>query len=225
MTKIQQIHVKESLLKVNDYVAQELKRKFAEQGSYVVNLLSSPGSGKTTLLEASLPLLAKNHRVLVLEGDLETQLDAERIRKTGIDALQITTGGACHLEAHQIQQAYEALSPDEPYDFIFIENVGNLVCPASYDLGEHLRVVLLSVPEGQDKPPKYPKAFRSADAIAITKIDVLEHFDFDIDEAERLAREIQPDIKLLRVSAKTGDGVCEWIEFLCGQREARLAVR
>jgi hydrogenase nickel incorporation protein HypB len=225
MTKIQQIHVKESLLKVNDYVAQELKRKFAEQGSYVVNLLSSPGSGKTTLLEASLPLLAKNHRILVLEGDLETQLDAERIRKTGIDALQITTGGACHLEAHQIQQAYEALSPDEPYDFIFIENVGNLVCPASYDLGEHLRVVLLSVPEGQDKPPKYPKAFRSAHAIALTKIDVLEYFDFDIDEAERLAREIQPEIKVLRLSAKTGEGVCEWIEFLREQREARLAAR
>ena len=225
MTKIQQIHVKESLLKVNDYVAQELKRKFAEQGSYVVNLLSSPGSGKTTLLEASLPLLAKNHRVLVLEGDLETQLDAERIRKTGIDALQITTGGACHLEAHQIQQAYEALSPDEPYDFVFIENVGNLVCPASYDLGEHLRVVLLSVPEGQDKPPKYPKAFRSADAIALTKIDVLEYFDFDIDEAERLAREIQPEIKVLRLSAQTGEGVREWVEFLVEQREARLAVQ
>jgi hydrogenase nickel incorporation protein HypB len=225
MTKIQQIHVKESLLKVNDYVAQELKRKFAEQGSYVVNLLSSPGSGKTTLLEASLPLLAKNHRVLVLEGDLETQLDAERIRKAGIDALQITTGGACHLEAHQIQQVYEALSPDEPYDFIFIENVGNLVCPASYDLGEHLRVVLLSVPEGQDKPPKYPKAFRSAHAMTLTKIDVLEYFDFDIDEAERLAREIQPDIEVLRLSAKTGEGIDGWVEFLQKQREARLATR
>ena len=225
MTKIEQIHVKESLLKVNDYVAQELKRRFAEQGSYVVNLLSSPGSGKTTLLEASLPELAKEHRVLVLEGDLETQLDAERIRDAGIDALQITTGGACHLEAHQIQQAYEALSPDEPYDFVFIENVGNLVCPASYDLGEHIRVVLLSVPEGQDKPPKYPKAFRSAQAMLLTKIDVLDYFDFDLEEAERLAREIQPDIDILQLSAKTGDGIHTWVEFLKQRRAERLAAK
>lgn len=224
MTRIEQIHVKESLLKVNDYVAQDLARSFAQQGSFVVNLLSSPGSGKTTLLEASLPHLAKDHRVLVLEGDLETQLDAERIRKAGIDALQITTGGACHLEAHQIRQAYDALAPDEPYDFIFIENVGNLVCPASYHLGEHMRVVLLSVPEGQDKPPKYPSAFRSAQAMALTKMDVAPYFDFDPDEAERLARELQPDLELLRVSAKTGEGIEEWVRFLQRQREARLAV-
>jgi hydrogenase nickel incorporation protein HypB len=223
MTRIEQIHVKESLLKVNDYVAQDLKRSFAAQGSFVVNLLSSPGSGKTTLLEASLPALAKNHRVLVLEGDLETQLDAERIRKSGIDALQITTGGACHLEAHQVRQAYEALAPEQPYEFIFIENVGNLVCPSSYDLGEHIRVVLLSVPEGQDKPPKYPSAFRSAQAMAITKMDVVEHFDFDPDEAERLAREIQPDLEVLRVSARTGDGIDAWVRFLQRKREARLA--
>jgi hydrogenase nickel incorporation protein HypB len=225
MTKIEQIHVKESLLKVNDYVAQELKKRFADQGSFVVNLLSSPGSGKTTLLEASLPELSKDHRVLVLEGDLETQLDAQRIRKAGIDALQITTGGACHLEAHQVQQAYEALSPTEPYDFIFIENVGNLVCPSSYDLGEHLRVVLLSVPEGQDKPPKYPSAFRGADAMALTKMDVLEYFDFDPAEAERMAKEIQPDIDILHMSAKTGEGIHTWVEFLKQRREERLAVR
>jgi hydrogenase nickel incorporation protein HypB len=225
MTKIEQIDVKESLLKVNDYVAQDLKARFAEMGSYVVNLLSSPGSGKTTLLEASLPRLAQEHRVLVLEGDLETQLDAQRIRKAGIDALQITTGGACHLEAHQVRQAYDALAPDEPYDFIFIENVGNLVCPSSYDLGEHLRIVLLSVPEGQDKPPKYPKAFRSAQAMALTKIDVLDYFDFDPDEAERLAREIQPDLDVLRISAKTGEGIPTWIEFLKQRRAERLALR
>lgn len=224
MTRIEQIHVKESLLKVNDYVAQDLKRSFAAQGTFVVNLLSSPGSGKTTLLEASLPRLAREHRILVLEGDLETQLDAERIRKAGIDALQITTGGACHLEAHQVRQAYEALAPEQPYDFIFIENVGNLVCPASYDLGEHIRVVLLSVPEGQDKPPKYPSAFRSAQAMALTKMDVAPYFDFDPEEAERLAREIQPDLEVMRISAKTGDGIDSWVRFLQSKREARLAV-
>ncbi|RKZ10527.1 hydrogenase accessory protein HypB [bacterium] len=222
---MEQIHVKESLLKVNDFVARELRERFTSQGSYVVNLLSSPGAGKTSLLEASLPALAEDYRVLVFEGDLETQLDAQRIRNAGIDALQITTGGACHLEAHQILQAFDALSPEEPYDFIFIENVGNLVCPASYDLGEHLRVVLLSVPEGQDKPPKYPAAFRGAQAMALTKIDVLDYFDFDPDEAERLAREIQPDIDVLRLSAKTGDGIPTWLEFLRQRREERLAAR
>ncbi len=225
MTKIEQIHLKDSLLKVNDYVAQELKRRFAAQGSFVVNLLSSPGSGKTTLLEASLPRLAETHRVLVLEGDLETQLDAQRIRARGIDALQMTTGGACHLEAHQVQQAYEALDPQEPYDFIFIENVGNLVCPSSYDLGEHLRVVLLSIPEGTDKPPKYPKAYRSAQAMLLTKMDVLEHFDFDVDQAESLAREIQPELEVIRISAKTGEGLDAWLGYLHAQREARLATR
>ena len=225
MTKSEQMDGKESLLKVKDYVAQDLKERFAQMGSYVVNLLSSPGSGKTTLLEASLPQLAKEHRVLVLEGDLETQLDAQRIRKAGIDALQITTGGACHLEAHQVRQAYDALAPDEPYDFIFIENVGNLVCPSSYDLGEHLRVVLLSVPEGQDKPPKYPKAFRSAQAMALTKMDVVDYFDFDPAVAERLAREIQPELEILRVSAKTGEGIPAWLDFLKHRRAERLAVR
>lgn len=225
MTKIEQIHVKESLLKANDYVAQELKRRFAEQGSYVVNLLSSPGSGKTTLLEACLPKLAETHRVLVLEGDLETQLDAQRIREKGIDALQITTGGACHLEAHQVQLAYEALAPEKPYDFVFIENVGNLVCPSSYDLGEHLRVVLLSVPEGQDKPPKYPKAFRTAQALALTKMDVLDYFDFDPVEAERLAREIQPDLEVFHLSAKTGAGIDAWLDYLERCREERLTPR
>lgn len=214
MTAIRHVRVQENLLKSNDYLARELRRRWTETRTFVVNLLSSPGSGKTTLLEATLPRLQERYRVAVLEGDLETERDAERIRGVGVDALQITTGGGCHLEAHMVQQAFDVLAPEERLDFLFIENVGNLVCPASFDLGEHLRVVLLSVPEGEDKPAKYPKAFRTADAVVLTKTDVLAHFEFRPDEAERLAREIRPDLEMLRTSARTGEGVGEWIAFL-----------
>jgi hydrogenase nickel incorporation protein HypB len=223
MNEIRHIAVKESLLKSNDFFARELRERWTKSGTFVVNLLSSPGSGKTTLLEKTLPRLKERWKVLVLEGDLETERDAERVRGVGVDALQITTGGGCHLESHQIGQAWEALNPAEPYDLVFIENVGNLVCPASFDLGEHLRAVLLSVPEGEDKPPKYPKAFRTAQALVLTKMDVEPHFDFRADEAERLAREIQPELTCFRTSAKTGEGLDEWIAFLEHRREALLA--
>jgi hydrogenase nickel incorporation protein HypB len=218
MTTIRQLHVQENLLKSNDYLARQLRDRWTAQRTFVVNLLSSPGSGKTTLLEKILPSLMESHRVLVLEGDLETERDAERIRGVGAEAVQITTGGACHLEAHQIQQAWEMLDPQDAPDFVFIENIGNLVCPASYALGAHLRVVLLSVPEGEDKPPKYPKAFRTAQALAITKVDLLPHFEFAVEEAERLAREIQPELTIHRLSAKSGEGLPEWISWLREQR-------
>jgi hydrogenase nickel incorporation protein HypB len=214
--------MQEHLLKSNDFLARELRHRWQEQGTFVVNLLSSPGAGKTTLLEATLPALRSEYRVLVLEGDLETERDADRIRQVGVEAVQITTGGACHLEAHVIQQAWEMLDGDTLYDFVFIENVGNLVCPASFDLGEHLRVVLLSVPEGEDKPPKYPKAFRTADVLAITKCDVLAHFDFRVEEAARLARQIRPDLEILEVSARTGEGIETWRELLTARRDRLL---
>jgi len=223
MNEIRHIAVKESLLKSNDYLAQELRERWTKSGTLVVNLLSSPGAGKTALLEATLPRLKERFRILVLEGDLETERDAERVRGVGVDALQITTGGGCHLEAHMIQQAWNALEVTEPYDLVFIENVGNLVCPASFDLGEHVRMVLLSVPEGEDKPPKYPKAFRTSQAMMLTKMDVVEHFDFRPEEAERLAREIQPDLSLFRTSARTGVGLDEWLRWLEAQREEVLA--
>ncbi len=223
MSELRQIHLKENLLKANDFVASAMRDRFGAQGSFVVNLLSSPGSGKTTLLEKALPKLQEKHSVLVLEGDLETERDAERIRGVGVRALQMTTGGACHLEAHQVQQTWERIADEGPWDFVFIENVGNLVCPASYDLGEHLRTVLLSVPEGEDKPPKYPKAFHSSQQLLITKVDLLEHFDFRVDEVERLARELRPDIDIHQVSAKTGDGIDAWIETLLSARERLFA--
>ena len=223
MSELRQIHLKESLLKANDFVANAMRDSWAKQGTFVVNLLSSPGSGKTTLLEKALPKLQQSHSVLVLEGDLETERDAERIRGVGVRAVQMTTGGACHLEAHQVQQTFAQLADEGPFDFVFIENVGNLVCPASYDLGEHLRTVLLSVPEGPDKPPKYPKAFHSSHQLLITKVDLLEHFDFEIEEVERLARDLQPTIDIQTVSSKTGQGVDAWLESLLAARERLFA--
>ena len=220
---VRHLAVMESLLKSNDYVARELRAMWSKTGTFAVNLMSSPGSGKTSLLEAALPVLTRRWRVLVLEGDVETERDADRIRRLGVDALQITTGGGCHLEAHMIRQAWDALAVSQPYDFVFIENIGNLVCPAGYDLGEHVRVVLLSSPEGYDKPPKYPKAFRTADVLLLTKMDVAEHFDFRPDEATRLARELRPDLAVFRTSARTGEGVDSWIEDLERRRALLLA--
>ena len=219
---VQHLSVTESLLKSNDFVARELRAMWSRTGTFAVNLLSSPGSGKTSLLEAALPALTRRWRVLVLEGDVETERDADRIRRLGVDALQITTGGGCHLEAHMIRQAWDVLEVRQPYDFVFIENIGNLVCPAGYDLGEHLRVVLLSSPEGYDKPPKYPKAFRTADVLVLSKMDVAQHFDFRPEEAVRLARELRGDLPVFRTSARTGEGVDLWIADLERRRASTL---
>ncbi len=217
------VEVLENLLKANDYAADKLHREWSRLGTLCVNLLSSPGSGKTSLLEAVLPRLAKGTRALVLEGDVETDRDARRIRRLGFEAVQITTGGTCHLEAHMIDQAWDLHRSDDPYDYVFIENVGNLVCPAGYRLGEHLRAVLLSVPEGDDKPAKYPKAFRTSQALLLTKCDLLPHFDFDPDRAAEEALRLQPELFVGRVSAKTGEGVQEWIDHLAAERERLFA--
>ncbi len=216
------VDVKQDLLRANDLLARSLRENWRQRGIFVVNLLSSPGSGKTSLLERTVEALRNTHRVLVLEGDLETDRDAERIRARGVDAVQITTGGTCHLEAHMIAQVWEQLQT-RTYDFVFIENVGNLVCPASFDLGEHLRVVLLSVPEGDDKPAKYPKAFRTSPWLVLTKMDLLPHFDFDPDRAETEARKLRPDLRTFRLSARTGEGVDLWVRALIQARAEALA--
>jgi hydrogenase nickel incorporation protein HypB len=202
----------ESLLKANDYVAQRLRQAWNQSRTFVVHLMSAPGAGKTTLLEATLPALMDRYRVGVLEGDIETERDAERIRALGVEAVQVTTGGTCHLEAPMVEQAWRLMPND--LDFLFIENVGNLVCPASFDLGEHLRVVLLSVPEGDDTPAKYPKAFRTAQVLVITKADLLESMDFSVERARQEALEIQPGLQVFVVSAKTGLGISPWTQFL-----------
>lgn len=219
MCETSHVRVMENILHGNDHLAKELQEEWTRTRTFVVNLLSSPGAGKTTLLEATLPALKERYRVLVLEGDIETERDAERIRVLGIEAIQITTGGTCHLDAHMVQQVWQLVRSNSPYDFIFIENIGNLVCPASYALGEHLRVVLLSVPEGDDKVPKYPKAFRSSQVLSITKADLLPYFDFQVERVQREAFELQPKLVTLVLSVTTGQGITEWTRFLEKQRE------
>ncbi len=206
------ITVARDLLATNNQAAAAIREELRGRGILCVNLLSSPGSGKTTLLEALAERFRGRLRLAVIEGDIETERDAERIRAKGVPAWQITTGGACHLEARMIGQVLG----DVPaaIDLLFIENVGNLVCPASYDLGESLRFVLLSTPEGDDKPAKYPRAFLSADALILTKADLLPYLPFDPARAAAEALAIKPGLKVFTVSALRGDGLDGLAGFL-----------
>ncbi len=211
------IDVNQSLLKSNEEAAAGNRKHFNEKGIYAVNLISSPGSGKTTLLEKTIESLKDHISIGVLEGDIETDLDAERIRAKGVPAVQLTTGGACHLESALIHKGFHKLEHQlngKKLEILFIENVGNLVCPSFFDLGEHIRVVLISVPEGHDKPIKYPKAIKTSQVLIITKADLLEHFDFDIERIRKDALSLNPSIKILITSAKTGEGLDGWLELL-----------
>lgn len=204
-----------------DAVAQ--RAQFTRDGVFVVNLVSSPGAGKTALLEATAKYWRGKHRIAVLVGDLETERDAERLAPYTAVA-QLTTGGACHLQLSLVQRGLAAL--DQPnIDFLFIENVGNLVCPASHDLAEHLRVALLSVTDGDDKPGKYPKIFRSCQALIISKTDLLPYVPFSVDAAVKDARMVQPDLEVLTLSAWHEHGVAEWCEFLERRRAACFTER
>ena len=197
--------------------ANAFRHKMARQGTLVVRLMSSPGSGKTALLEKTAQRLGKSQAIGVLVGDVETDRDAQRLAPFA-PTVQITTGGACHLEIPLIERASKKL--DTPrLDFLFIEDVGNLVCPASHDLGEHLRVLLLSTTEGDDKPGKYPKAFRTSDVVVITKADLLPYVPFSVKHAEKDARRVQPALMIFTLSAQTGDGVAEWCKFLERERK------
>jgi hydrogenase nickel incorporation protein HypB len=205
------ILVQADLLATNKQAAGAIRQGLRGRGILAVNLLSSPGSGKTTLLEALVERLKGRYRMAVIEGDIETERDAERIRAKGIPAWQITTGGACHLEARMIGKILGDVPAD--VDFLFIENVGNLVCPASFDLGEELRCVLLSSPEGDDKPAKYPQAFLSADCLILTKTDLVPYLPFDPAKAAAEALSIKPGLRVFTVSALRGDGVDELAEY------------
>lgn len=207
-----EIDVLEDLLGSNKKIAAEIRRLLGEKEILTVNFMSSPGSGKTSLLEKIIDLLFPRHRLAVIEGDIETDRDAARIRAKGVPAWQITTGGACHLEAKMVGRLMKEIPAGT--EFLFIENVGNLVCPASYDLGESLRCVLLSVPEGEDKPKKYPKAFLTADCLVITKLDLLAYVPYDLEKVKREALEINPGLKIFGTSALTGVGVEEFSQFL-----------
>jgi hydrogenase nickel incorporation protein HypB len=207
------VELRQNVLKHNDLVARALRQRFREAGVFVVSLVSSPGSGKTTLLEKTLTLLRPDHRVAALVGDLATENDALRLRRSQAPVKQITTGTLCHLEAAMVERALEGWDLDR-LDFLFIENVGNLVCPSSYDLGEDLRLVLMSVTEGEDKPLKYPTIFNTSDAAVITKVDLATAVEFDWSAASRNIQAVRPGMRAMRVSAKTGDGMNEWMEFL-----------
>jgi hydrogenase nickel incorporation protein HypB len=208
------LEVRKNVLNKNDELGREMRKNFEAAGVFVLNLVSSPGSGKTMLLERTLTeLRQRGFRVAALVGDLETDNDAKRLAQSGAPVRQIKTDGRCHLEATMVRTHLDGWALNG-LDFLFIENVGNLVCPASYDLGEAVRVALLSVTEGEDKPLKYPTMFNSANAAVITKIDLAEACEYDRETALRNIREIRPSIKIIELSAKRGFGMDRWLNFL-----------
>jgi hydrogenase nickel incorporation protein HypB len=208
------IEVLKGLLDANDHQAKHNREHFNQHQVLAINLMSSPGAGKTSLLEATIDVLAADLNIAVIEGDLETENDARRIRDKGIAAIQISTGSACHLDAHMVHTALHELAMDE-LDVLFIENVGNLVCPASFDLGQHRNVTLLSSPEGDDKPAKYPVMFRAADLLLITKSDLIEVLgDFDPDRAGSYLRRLANPAPVLVLSARSGIGMRTWFDWI-----------
>jgi hydrogenase nickel incorporation protein HypB len=218
------IEVRAKVLKQNDLLARELRDQFRRSGVYVVSLVSSPGSGKTAFLEKVLSELGKTYRVAALVGDLATENDAARLRRATPQVKQITTGTICHLDAQMVRNALEGWKLDE-LDILFIENVGNLVCPSSYDLGEELRIVLLSTTEGEDKPLKYPTIFNGADVAVITKMDLAVAAEFNLETARRSIQSVRPGMIVFEVSSKSGLGLESFLSFLSSQLESsRLAV-
>jgi hydrogenase nickel incorporation protein HypB len=207
------LRIEEDLLAKNARLAAGNRARFAEAGIFVLNLVSSPGSGKTTLLERTLTDLGDTVRFAVLEGDQQTSLDADRIAATGVPAVQINTGVGCHLDAHMVAHGVEAFALPAT-DLLMIENVGNLVCPAGFDLGEDHKVALLSVTEGEDKPLKYPHMFRAATLMVLTKTDLLPHLDFDVERCKAFARQVNPQITIVEVSCRSGAGLAEWYAWL-----------
>ncbi|HTC45700.1 MAG TPA: hydrogenase nickel incorporation protein HypB [Candidatus Aquilonibacter sp.] len=216
------IEVRKNVLKQNDAVARTLRDRFRAAGVFVVSLVSSPGSGKTAFLEKTLTLLRMRYRVAAVVGDLATENDALRLARSQAPVKQITTGTLCHLEAAMVESALQDWDLHQ-LDFLFIENVGNLVCPSSYDLGEDLRLVLISVTEGEDKPLKYPTIFNSGDVAIVTKLDLASAVDFSWETAYKNIQAVRPGMPVFQISAKTGEGMDEYFKFLASrQMEARV---
>ncbi len=207
------IDVKNSVLAENEKAAASLREKFAANNVLVINLMSSPGAGKTSLLVKTIEHLSKAYRVGVVEGDLATSMDADRIRATGAVAVQLNTGGGCHLDAKMVEQAIPHFDL-ENLDILFIENVGNLVCPSGYDLGQNHKIAVLSVPEGNDKIPKYPTMFRRTELVLLNKIDLLPFLDFEVEKAREDLALINPDSRMIPLSVKSGEGFGEWIKWI-----------
>jgi hydrogenase nickel incorporation protein HypB len=215
----ERVEVREKVLSANDQIAAEVRENLAGHGVFSVNLISSPGSGKTTLLERTVDLLKPSLRLAVVAGDVQTRNDAERLERHGIPVQAIETGGGCHLNARQVSESLASLDLAQT-ELLFIENVGNLVCPSSFDLGESLKVVLMSVTEGEDKPLKYPAAFRRARVLVLTKVDLVPHLEFSTQTAIDNALSVNPDLTVLSTSSLTGEGLESWTEWLTGQVSA-----
>lgn len=223
MSEPRLIEVRRNVLKQNDVIARALRERFREAGVFVISLVSSPGSGKTTFLERTLTELQPRYRVAALVGDLATENDAVRLARSKAPVKQITTGTLCHLDAAMVRTALEGWDLRN-MDFLFIENVGNLVCPSSYDLGENMRLVLMSVTEGEDKPLKYPTIFNSADIAVVTKNDLAAAVEFDWNAAQGSIQSVRPGMKVFRLSAKSGEGMNDYLEFLNQQLIGHRAV-
>jgi len=215
-----EIEIGSDLLASNEQCAKENRTLFDEHGVYVFNLMSAPGSGKTSLLEMTLPKIRDRFRISVIEGDMQSTKDADRIRALGIDAFQINTGSLCHLDARMIRNSLHHFDL-HGLDMIIIENVGNLVCPAEFDLGEDHRVMVYSVTEGHDKPKKYPLMFYRSDLILINKTDLIPHTDFDPGRAKREARDVNPGADIIEISCRTGEGIDRWLAWLNGKAIAK----
>jgi hydrogenase nickel incorporation protein HypB len=216
------VRVEQKVLNENQRIALDLRRRFAENNVLCLNFISSPGSGKTTLLENTLAAFNPEEKIAILTGDLQTENDARRLARYGFPVQQIVTGGVCHLDGKMIERHLEAWSLTD-IDVLFIENVGNLVCPSSYDLGEEAKIVLLSVTEGEDKPLKYPSIFHKSALLILTKIDLLPYVPFDIEAARANARQVNPEIEIIEVSCTTGKGMDTWRAWLEKRRAQRHA--
>lgn len=221
MSQARMVAIEQDILAKNNAYAEANRAVFNAHGTLALNLVSSPGSGKTTLLVKTIERLAGEVPVAVVEGDQQTSNDAARIRATGVPAIQVNTGKGCHLDAHMVGHAVEHLAPGDD-GVLFIENVGNLVCPAAFDLGEAHKVVILSVTEGEDKPLKYPDMFHAADLMLLSKTDLLPYVDLNVAQTIDNARKVNPRIKVLQVSAKTGEGIDAWLQWI---RAARTMAR
>ena len=218
LSQARMVEIEENILGKNDEYAANNRRMLRDAGVLSLNFVSSPGSGKTTLLARTISDIGDEIPVTVIEGDQQTSNDAERIRATGAKALQVNTGKGCHLDGHMVGHAIEALEPEQD-SLLFIENVGNLVCPAAFDLGEDHKVVILSVTEGEDKPLKYPDMFHASDLMLLNKVDLLPHLNFDVEQCIENARRVNPDIRVLQVSATSGEGLQAWYDWIKAARQ------
>lgn len=224
LSQSRMVQIEQDILGKNNVYAEQNRKRFEQQSLFVLNLVSGPGSGKTTLLTETLSRIKEHCAVAVIEGDQQTAHDADRIRATGVQAVQVNTGKGCHLDAHMVGHAMEKFS-DMKGGMLFIENVGNLVCPAAFDLGEASKVVILSVTEGEDKPLKYPDMFHASGLMILNKTDLLPYLDFDVERCIAYAKQVNPDIQVIQLSARSGEGMQEWVEWLESHRRQMIQAR